>query len=69
VQAFALRTLLVGLKFEAKTGMRMTRGPSCKARAKAATGLKTNDVAKLQAALEAKLDAQIAKCLVVTDGE
>lgn len=69
VQAFRLRTILVGLRFEAKTHMRMTRGRSCKALAKEETGLKTNDVAKLIEALEAKLDAQIGKCLVVTDGE
>lgn len=69
VKAFRLRTMLVGLKFEAKTGMRMTRGVSCKTLAKQETGLKTNKVEKLVEALQAKLDAQIDKCLVITDGE
>lgn len=69
MSAFRLRTLLVGLKFEAETGMRMTRGVSCKKLAKEETGLKTNNVEKLSQALGAKLDAQISKCLVVTDGE
>lgn len=67
--AFRLRTILVGLKFEAQTGMRMTRGMSCRTLAKQETGLKTNNVEKLTQALAARLDAQIGKCLVVTDGE
>ena len=46
VEAFRLNTFIRGLELEGATGMRLTRGPSMLARAKAVTGLRTNDRAK-----------------------
>lgn len=42
VNFFRMTTLLQGMKFELKTGMRMTRGPSCFTRVKQEYGLKGN---------------------------
>lgn len=64
-EAFRLRTIMVGLKFEATTGMQMTRGRSMKAIAKDVTGLRTNDVVKLLAGLQAKLDEQLSRVSIV----
>lgn len=69
VNAFALRTLIQGLDFEGKTGMRMTRGLSCLTRAKQVTGLRTSNREKLKARLTEMLNQQISECAVVTDGE
>jgi len=63
VEALALRTLIVGLRFEARTGMKMSR-VSLKAVAKQRTGLRTNDTAKLIAGVEALLDAKLAQCTI-----
>ena len=40
VDFFRMNTLLQGMKFELKTGMKMTRGPSCFTRVKKEYGLK-----------------------------
>jgi hypothetical protein len=62
------RTILIGLKAEAE-GMRLTRGTSCTKMAKQLTGLRTNDRAKLAERVQILLDQQIAKCVVINDGE
>lgn len=70
VDAFRLRMLISGLRFEQKCpGMKMTRGVNCKKLARELTGLKTNDVEKLGARLQLMLDQRVSECLVVTDGE
>jgi hypothetical protein len=69
MEALRYRTLIVGLRFEAKSKMRMTRGPSCLARAKKITGLKTNDVEKHIARLEEMQNASVEKCIVVDANE
>lgn len=70
IRAYTLRTLIIGLEFEAKCkGMQMTRGPKCITRAKAITGLKTNDVAKQIERLKLMINQQLDQCLVVTDGD
>lgn len=66
IEALRLRTILVGLKSEAQ-GMRLTRHVSCTKLAKELTGLRTNDRAKLGAAIQMKLDAVVAECLVVDE--
>lgn len=69
IQAVRLRTVMVGLKFEFEhKGMRMTRGRSMKAVAKDITGLRTNNVVALLVALQGMLDAALAQCTIVTDG-
>jgi hypothetical protein len=42
VNFFRMNTLLHGMKTELKTGMRLTRGPSCFTRVKQEYGLKGN---------------------------
>ena len=42
VDFFRMHTLLQGMKFELKTGMKLTRGPSCFTRVKKEYGLKGN---------------------------
>jgi hypothetical protein len=42
VNFFRMNTLLQGMKFELKTGMKMTRGPSCFTRVKKEYALKGN---------------------------
>lgn len=69
VQALALRSLILGLDFEAKTGMRMTRGASCLTLAKQKTGLRTNKREVLRARLVEMLNQCISECAVITDGE
>lgn len=53
-RVYALKTLITGIKLEA-TGMKLTRGASCLSRAKAITGLRTNDRQKQTEALMAKI--------------
>lgn len=66
VEAFRLRTLIVGLQAEARMpkGMKLSRVPLKKV-AKQITGLKTNDVEKLVAALEVTLATVLSTCEVV----
>jgi hypothetical protein len=67
MEAMKLRTILVGLKAESN-GMRLTRNaPSCTSMAKALTGLKTRDRAKLAHAIQLKLEAVVAECLIVDE--
>lgn len=67
-EAFRLRQILIGMKLEATSpGMKLTRGPSCTAIAKALTGLKTRDREKLAVAVQAKLDEVLAQCLIVDE--
>lgn len=68
VEAFRLRTLIVGVQAEAK-GIRMNSRVNCTKVARAETGLKTRDRNKLIEALKKKLDAVLAECVIVTDGE
>lgn len=70
IEAVRIRTVMIGLKFEFEhPGMRMTRGRSMKAVAKDLTGLRTNNIVALLLALQTKLDAMLAQCTIVTDGE
>jgi len=70
MQAFRMRTIITGLKFEMNCpGMKLTRGPSCLAHAKQLTGLKTNDRAKQLARMEMLLEQQLAKCIIEEAGE
>jgi hypothetical protein len=66
VQAFAIRSLIVTLRLEAKTGIKMSR-VSAKAIAKRRTGLKTNNAEKLCTALESELDTLLAQCEIVNE--
>ena len=68
VSAFRLRMIRDGLKFEAN-GMRLTRGVSCLKLAKQMTGLRTNNRDLLWARMNELLNAQLDKCVVITDGE
>lgn len=68
VEAFRLRTIIVGVRAESK-GMRLTRGISCTKLAKELTGLKTNNREILMERLQAMLNEQISRCLVVENGE
>jgi hypothetical protein len=51
VNFFRLVTILQGMKFELKTGMKLTRGPSCFTHARRTCGIKGNK-AKLIAQME-----------------
>lgn len=68
VNAFRLRTIISGLKFEAKTGMKMSRVSTVKV-AKEVTGLKTNNKTKLIERLEKMLEQTLSEVAIVTDGE
>jgi hypothetical protein len=54
-----LAAIIAGVRLES-LGMRRSRGPSATKLAKQATGLRTNDRAKLIEALRAKIDADLA---------
>lgn len=66
VDAFRLRLLATGLKFELKCPKMKFSRISALATAKRITGLKTNDRAKHLAEVERMLADQVAKCEVVT---
>lgn len=71
IEAYRLRVLISGLKLEHRTGgkMRVSRNVNCLAIAKKTTGLKTNDRLKHIERLEAMLNAQLDKTLIVEAGE
>lgn len=70
VEAYRYKVLISGLRLEKKCpGMRVTRGPSCLSRAKAETGLRTNNIEKHIERLEIMMQQAIGACIVVTDGE
>lgn len=70
VEAFRFRVLISGLRLEMRCpGMKVSRGVSCVALAKRATGLKTNNREKLIARLEEMQNEKLSQCLVVTDGD
>lgn len=69
MDAFRIRMLISGIKFEKDTGMRMSRGVNCKKLAKQMTGLKTNDIAKLTERLELMLEQRLSQCVIVNEGE
>jgi hypothetical protein len=73
VEVLRLAALKSGLEFEMRCpGMKLTRGVNCRKLAKELTGLKTNDRAKLAAAVQALIDKQHEKVLHVdltTGGE
>ncbi len=68
VNAFRLRTLIVALRFRQKTGMDIDRRVKVLSYAKRETGLRTNNIDTLIAAVEVKLADAVAQCDVVTDG-
>jgi hypothetical protein len=61
VEVYRLTAILHGLRAEAH-GMRLTRGVSCTKVAKELTGLRTNDRAKLAAAVELLREQARAAC-------
>lgn len=69
VEAFTWRTLLIGLRSEQRTGMRLTRGPSCKTRVKGLLGVKTNDYATLIQLVETKINQKLQNVLIVDRDE
>lgn len=69
VDAFALRALIVALKFELNCpGMKMSRISALKV-AKQRTGLKTNNRALQIQRLKLMMEQTVSECAVVTDGE
>jgi hypothetical protein len=64
VNAFRLRTMIIALRFREKTGFDLSRVKVLPV-AKAETGLKTNKIPVLIAAIEAKLAAEIDQCEIV----
>jgi hypothetical protein len=66
VEAFRLRTLIVGVKAEG-LGIKVRRGQSCLSIAKETTGLRTNNRDKQIVRLREMLQTQLAKVEVVNE--
>lgn len=66
VNAFRLRTMIQALRFKQRTGMEISRIKILPV-AKRETGLKTNKIDVLVAAIEVKLQASIDQCVIINE--
>ena len=66
VMAFRYRALILALRFKQKTGMDLDRRAPAVKIAKRDTGLKTNNIDTLIAALTELMDREIAACEIVS---
>lgn len=67
VAAFKYKALILALRFKQKTGMDLDRRVPAVKIAKRDTGLKTNNIDTLIAAVAALMDREIAACEIVTE--